>query len=215
MKLKALMLVPMAVGAFALAGCSSTDSSDPSSTSDSVATQTDATESSPQAAELNKTATEVNDGCPVVPAKYAAQQSWTVKGTEGCATFTVTDDAKNLAPMVQIVTPFKVDATEVHTLIPGNGATVAETTTVDVFYEGVNGTTGAVFDSGYQRGESTQFPANGVVEGFKKALVGQKVGSTVAVVIPTSEGYPQGTPDGSINAGDTIVFVLKIVGAQN
>lgn len=186
MKLKALIMIPMAVGALALAGCSSTDSNSSS-----------------------------NGGtCQAVPSQYANQPTWEVKGTKGCANFTVTNDAANAAPLVQISTPFEVDATQVHTLIPGNGATVTDSTTVDVFYEGVNGTTGAVFDSAYQRGQSAQFPASGVVEGFRKALVGQKVGSTVAVVIPSAEGYPNGSGDGSINPGDTIVFALKIVGAQ-
>ncbi|MGB3697048.1 MAG: FKBP-type peptidyl-prolyl cis-trans isomerase [Gordonia sp. (in: high G+C Gram-positive bacteria)] len=189
MKLKALTLVPLAAAALALTGCSSND-------------------------DTAKDGGAANTACATVPQELAGKPTWQVRGTQGCAVFTVTDDGANKAPSVLLTTPFKVDETEVKTLIPGTGATVTDASTVDVFYEGVNGRTGQVFDSAYQRGASAQFPASGVVEGFRKALVGQRVGSTVAVVIPSAEGYPQGTGDGSINAGDTIVFALKIVGAQ-
>jgi peptidylprolyl isomerase len=51
------------------------------------------------------------------------------------------------------------------------------------------------------------------VAGFGQALVGQTVGSQVLVVIPPALGYGPsgGTPDGSIGATDTIVFVIDIL----
>ncbi|MBM7367050.1 FKBP-type peptidyl-prolyl cis-trans isomerase [Gordonia hydrophobica] len=184
MKLKAFALVPLAAGALVLTGCSSND--------DAPTLDTKSCAASPKVAGDEKPA-------------------WTVKGVEGEASFTVTDDAGNAAPRITLTTPFKVDKTEVKTLIQGDGERVTDKSTVTVCYEGVNGTTGNVFDSAYQRGEAAQFPANGVVAGFKQALVGQQVGSTVAVVIPSADGYPTGTPDGGIKAGDTIVFGLKIL----
>ncbi|MBB4136963.1 FKBP-type peptidyl-prolyl cis-trans isomerase [Gordonia humi] len=183
MKLKPLILVPAAVAALALAGCSSDDS--------------------PKAEE----------GCPPVPAEYKANPTWQVEGTSGCAVFTVTDDAKNQAPLIEIATPFSVDETQVKTLIAGKGPKVAEDSNVNVFYEGVNGTTESVFDSAYERGEPTAFQPKGVVKGFKQALVGQNVGSTVAVVIPPKDGYgEEGGGDGYIGGEDTIVFAVKIMG---
>ena len=197
MKLKATLLVPFAVGALALSGCS-TDSSD------------DAVESAAQETPMQVGSTT----CAPAPEKVDGAPAWTVDGVEGTAAFTVTDDAANAAPRITVTTPFKVDKTEVKTLVPGNGALVTDASTVTVCYEGVNGTDGSVFDSAYQRGEAAEFPASGVVEGFKQALVGQKVGSTVGVVIPSADGYPTGTPDGSIKEGDTIVFGLKILSSQ-
>ncbi|EGD55784.1 FKBP-type peptidyl-prolyl cis-trans isomerase [Gordonia neofelifaecis] len=186
MKLKALVLVPLAVSALALTACSSDDGGDALDTT----------------------------SCAPVPQGFSGQPTWTVDGTSGKATFAVTDDAKNAAPKIDLSTPFKVDQTQVKTLKQGSGAEVTDASTVTVCYEGVNGTTGKTFDSAYDRGAPEQFPASGVVPGFRKALVGQKVGSTVGVVIPSADGYPQGSGDGSINPGDTIVFGLKILGIE-
>jgi peptidylprolyl isomerase len=51
---------------------------------------------------------------------------------------------------------------------------------------GVNARDGRVFDSAYERGSPAQFPLDGVVSGFQKAIARQKVGSTVGVAM-TSE----------------------------
>lgn len=198
MKLKAAVLVPLAAGALVLTGCS-TDSSNDSTAQDTTADTTQAAGAT---------------SCAPTPEKVDGAPAWTVDGTEGKAAFTVTDDKTNAAPRIELTTPFAVDKTQVKTLIPGSGAPVTDLSTVTVCYEGVNGRDGSVFDSAYERGEAADFPASGVVPGFKQALVGQKVGSTVAVVISPEDGYPTGTPDGSIKAGDTIVFGLKILAAQ-
>jgi FKBP-type peptidyl-prolyl cis-trans isomerase len=67
-----------------------------------------------------------------------------------------------------------------------------------------------VFDSSYQRGAPEEFPLDGVVAGFQKAIAGQKVGSTVAVAMDAADGYPDGQPAAGIQKGDTLVFALKI-----
>jgi len=202
MKLKSTIVISAAACMLALAGCSDDDSS---SSAESAATtpSVDVTHTQPQL-----------DGatCPTgKPAPGTAPQ-WEVKGTTGSVA--VIGQTDTTAPLITVTTPFTVDKTEVKTLDAGDGAEVTDASTVNVCYEGVNGRTGEVFDSAYQRGEPAEFPASGVVEGFRQALVGQKVGSTVAVVIPSADGYPQGTPDGSIEAGDTIIFALKILSAS-
>ena len=88
------------------------------------------------------------------------------------------------------------------------------TATASVCYVGVNGRDGSVFDSSYQRGEPAEFPLNGVVAGFQKAIVGQKVGSTVAVAMTSADGYPDGQPAAGIAPGDSLVFAIKILGAS-
>ena len=102
------------------------------------------------------------------------------------------------------------------TLIQGDGAEVADGATVVVNYTGWNWNTGKVFDSSWERGEPASFPTGGVIPGFRDALVGAKVGSQVIAVIPPELGYgPQGgTPDKSIGAEDTIVFVVDILATQ-
>lgn len=99
------------------------------------------------------------------------------------------------------------------TLIQGDGEEVGADDTVTVHYTGINWNTGEIFDSSWERGQPASFPTSGVIPGFRDALVGQLVGSQVIAIIPPELGYgPQGgTPDGSIGADDTIVFVVDIL----
>ncbi|GAY16871.1 hypothetical protein MSZK_35970 [Mycobacterium sp. shizuoka-1] len=126
----------------------------------------------------------------------------------------VTGSTDTSAPVVTVTAPFSVTATQVQTLQAGSGPVVAPTATVSVCYMGVNGRDGRVFDSSYQRGEAVDFPLDGVVPGFQKAIAGQKVGSTVAVAMVSADGYPDGQPRAGILPGDTLVFAIKILSAS-
>jgi FKBP-type peptidyl-prolyl cis-trans isomerase len=114
-----------------------------------------------------------------------------------------------------VTAPFSVTQTEVHTLHAGDGPVVSPTATVSVCYMGVNGRDGRVFDSAYERGSPTQFPLDGVVPGFQKAIAGQKVGSTVGVAMTPADGYPDGQPNAGIQKGDTLIFAIKILSASS
>lgn len=117
-----------------------------------------------------------------------------------------------------IVIPDEAPPTEfgLAVLIEGEGPVVEAGSEVTVHYTGVNWNTGEVFDSSWDRGAPATFPTDGVIQGFRDALVGQTVGSQVVAIIPPELGYgPQGgTPDGSIGAEDTIVFVVDILATR-
>jgi peptidylprolyl isomerase len=102
----------------------------------------------------------------------------------------------------------------IETLIQGEGAVVADGATVVVNYEGVNWNTGEVFDSSFDRGATATFSTSGVIQGFRDALVGQKVGSRVVVIIPSDLGYGDAGSGDKIKGGDTLVFVIDILGVQ-
>ena len=127
----------------------------------------------------------------------------------------VTGSTDTAAPRVDVTTPFSVTQTDVHTLHAGDGPVVAPTATVSVCYMGVNGRDGRVFDSSYQRGAPVDFPLDGVVPGFQKAIAGQKVGSTVGVAMSSADGYPDGEPRAGIQKGDSLVFAIKILSASS
>ena len=59
------------------------------------------------------------------------------------------------------------------------------------------------------------FPLDGVVAGFQKAIAGQKVGSTVAVAMTSADGYADGQPGAGIQPGDSLVFAIKILDASS
>lgn len=150
--------------------------------------------------------------CPTAAPAPGAAPEWTLPGATGSVA--VTGSTDTAAPLVNVTAPFSVTETQVHTLVAGSGPVVPPTATVSVCYQGVNGRDGSVFDSSYQRGEPVDFPLNGVVPGFQKAIAGQNVGSTVAVAMTSADGYPEGQPAAGIQPGDSLVFAIKILSAS-
>ncbi|WLP90842.1 FKBP-type peptidyl-prolyl cis-trans isomerase [Gordonia sp. NB41Y] len=138
-----------------------------------------------------------------------AVDTWESKGATG--SISVTPPSGDTAPKISVSTPYSVTETQVHVLTEGSGAVVADTAEVRVNYLGVNGRDGQEFDSSYGRGTPAEFPLNGVIPGFSKAIAGQKVGSTVVVSIAPADGYTSGQPSAGIQAGDTLVFVIEIL----
>ncbi|MFG1932862.1 FKBP-type peptidyl-prolyl cis-trans isomerase [Mycobacterium sp. NPDC048908] len=160
---------------------------------------------------IMETATDAS-ACPTAAPPGDAAPEWTQAGATGSVA--VTGSTDTAAPLVKVNGPFSVPETVVHTLKPGDGPVVPDTATVSVCYMGVNGRDGSVFDSSYERGQAAEFPLNGVVPGFQKAIAGQKVGSTVAVAMTSADGYPEGQPSAGIQKGDTLIFAIKVLGVS-
>ncbi|MDZ4267058.1 MAG: FKBP-type peptidyl-prolyl cis-trans isomerase [Mycobacterium sp.] len=157
--------------------------------------------------------TSVAGGCPTAAPAEGGTPEWTLSGTEGSVAVTgSTDDA---APYVKVNAPFTVTETQVQTLQAGDGPVVADTAMVSVCYMGVNGRDGTVFDSSYEQGTPVEFPLDGVVPGFQKAIAGQTVGSKIAVAMVSADGYPDGQPGAGILPGDTLIFAIKILDASS
>lgn len=53
---------------------------------------------------------------------------------------------------------------------------------------------------------------SGLLPGLTKAIIGQKVGSQLLVVLSGDDGYPAGSEPDGVTAGDTVVFVVDILG---
>jgi hypothetical protein len=150
--------------------------------------------------------------CPTAAPQNGGTPDWTLAGTTG--SIAVTGSTDTTAPRVNVMAPFSVTQTQVHTLHAGDGPVVPGTAKVSVCYMGVNGRDGSVFDSSYERGAPVDFPLGGVVPGFQKAIAGQKVGSTVAVAMTSADGYPDGQPSAGIRPGDALIFAIKILSAS-
>ncbi|MCW2733367.1 MAG: FKBP-type peptidyl-prolyl cis-trans isomerase [Mycobacterium sp.] len=186
-----------------LAACGSDAGASPDSSSVAAS-------SSSVVAEPSPTTVTNTSSCPSAVPATGGTPEWTLPGTTGSVA--VTGSTDTVAPMVKVQGPFSVTETQVHTLQPGDGPIVAPTAMVSVCYMGVNGRDGSVFDSSYERGEPAQFPLDGVVPGFQKAIAGQHVGSTVAVAMASADGYPDGQPSAGIQKGDSLIFAIKILG---
>jgi hypothetical protein len=109
--------------------------------------------------------------------------------------------------------------TRIAVLKAGKGATVGADSQVTVAYSGwlwpTAGETPVQFDSSWANGKTpATFGMNGgVIAGFSKALVGQKVGSQIEVIITPEDGYGN-VDNGAIPANSTLVFVIDILGVH-
>ena len=84
--------------------------------------------------------------------------------------------------------------------------------TVPGNYVGVQAADGVEFDSSWSRGSPTQFPLNGVIQGWSEGLVGMKEGGRRTLVIPADMAYGSNPPPGSgIAPGATLVFTVDLV----
>jgi FKBP-type peptidyl-prolyl cis-trans isomerase len=91
----------------------------------------------------------------------------------------------------------------------GDGDVVERGDTITLDYQGTSWETKTVFDQSFGKEPITN-AVSGFVPGFTAALVGQKVGSTILVVIPPEYAY--GTdPDAHALGGQTLVFLIDIV----
>jgi len=92
----------------------------------------------------------------------------------------------------------------------GTGASPNATDTVEVHYEGTL-TDGKKFDSSYDRGQTIEFPLNGVIPGWTEGVQLMKEGGKYRFTIPSDLAYgPRGIP-GTIPGGATLVFVVELV----
>ena len=122
---------------------------------------------------------------------------------------------ENGAPGITVPKTAAPTELKVAVLKKGDGAVVADHANVTVHYTGVTWADGtSPFDSSWSRGTPAEFSVDNVVDGFKQALVGQKVGSQILAVIPPALGYKDKAA-GSIPANSTLVFVIDILGTSN
>lgn len=97
-------------------------------------------------------------------------------------------------------------------LVKGDGPMPADTSEVEVHYEGtlIDGT---VFDSSYERGEPISFPLNRVIPGWTEGVQLMNVGSTYKLYIPSELGYgSQGT--GPIPPNSVLIFKIELLGIK-
>ncbi|GCD19343.1 FKBP-type peptidyl-prolyl cis-trans isomerase [Cellulomonas fimi] len=105
---------------------------------------------------------------------------------------------------------------EVVVLSRGDGELVEAGDDIEVHYLGQSWQ-GGVFDNSYDRRSTISFGigVGQVIAGWDEGLVGQQVGSRVLLSIPSHLGYgDRGVPQAGIKGGDTLVFVVDIVGTS-
>lgn len=92
----------------------------------------------------------------------------------------------------------------------GSGRSPGARDKVTVHYAGWL-TDGTLFDSSYSRGQTIQFPLDGVIAGWTEGVQQMKEGSTYRFLIPPQLAYgPSGAPP-VIGPNATLVFQVELI----
>jgi peptidylprolyl isomerase len=96
----------------------------------------------------------------------------------------------------------------------GDEAVAGKTCTMQ--YVGHSWSTGKQFDASWDRGQpfSFQLGAGMVIQGWDQGVAGMRVGGRRRLTIPAALGYGARGAGSDIKGGETLVFVVDLVGVR-
>ena len=115
------------------------------------------------------------------------------------------------------------DELVVYTVKKGVGPALTEGDKVVTHFTGVVWETKQTFSSSFEQNTPVTLTLldgsagrgnGGVIGGVFTGLVGQTVGSQVAIVVPPELGYPEGNQPAGVADGSTLIYVFDILGVQ-
>ena len=100
--------------------------------------------------------------------------------------------------------------------IVGDGDEAVKGKRVIVHYAGVAWSTGKQFDASWDRGDTFDFRlgAGEVIGGWDQGVAGMRIGGRRRLTIPPHLGYGSRGAGGVIKGGETLVFVVDLVGLR-
>lgn len=119
-------------------------------------------------------------------------------------------------PEVQIPEGSPPDQLLIEDLVVGEGEEAGPGQQVSVHYVGVAWSTQSQFDASWDRNESFEFGlgAGQVIQGWDQGVSGMRVGGRRRLTIPPQLGYGQRGAGGVIKGGETLVFVVDLLGVR-
>ena len=98
-------------------------------------------------------------------------------------------------------------------IVVGEGAQAEPGDNVEVHYVGVEFHSGEEFDASWDRGQSIEFPLQGLITGWQEGIPGMRVGGRRQLTIPPEMAYG---PDGGGHrlSGKTLVFVIDLLAVR-
>jgi peptidylprolyl isomerase len=103
---------------------------------------------------------------------------------------------------------------ELDDIVEGEGDEAKPGANVEVHYVGVAWSTRKQFDASWDRGDTFQFRlgAGQVIQGWDQGVAGMKIGGRRQITIPPNLGYGAAGARGVIKGGETLVFVVDLLG---
>ena len=119
-------------------------------------------------------------------------------------------------PFVTIPSEDPPSGLVVEDLVEGDGTEAAAGHNVMVHYVGVAWSTGQQFDASWDRNETFDFRlgAGQVIQGWDQGVAGMKIGGRRRLTIPPELGYGSRGAGGVIKGGETLVFVVDLLGVN-
>ena len=98
----------------------------------------------------------------------------------------------------------------------GDGEEATSGKTVEVHYVGHSWSTGEQFDASWDRGDTFKFGLGKgqVIPGWDQGVQGMRVGGRRRLTIPPDLAYGQRGAGGVIGPGETLVFVVDLIGVR-
>jgi peptidylprolyl isomerase len=105
---------------------------------------------------------------------------------------------------------------ELEDIAVGKGDEAVPGRQVDVHYVGVAWSTGEQFDASWDRGETFGFALGQgrVIQGWDQGVAGMKVGGRRRLTVPPGLAYGERGAGGVIGPGETLVFVVDLLGVR-
>jgi len=161
------------------------------------------------------TVTATTEQTPTTPAETAPAEGTPSESGSGSAAaqeeISTDLETKPTIPRPTGEPPSELEVTDI---VEGDGPAAKDGDTLQMRYVGVSHSTGEQFDASWDRGPETfDFPlgAGMVIEGWDEGLKGMRVGGRRELVIPPDMAYGD-TPPPGIEPGETLVFVVDLVG---
>lgn len=102
---------------------------------------------------------------------------------------------------------------QIHDVNVGDGAEALAGANVEVHYLGVEFESGEEFDSSWNRGESINFPLQGLIQGWQDGIPGMRAGGRRQLVIPPHLAYGA-VGSGHPLSGKTLIFVIDLLNVK-
>jgi len=105
---------------------------------------------------------------------------------------------------------------QIEDLEVGDGTLAQSGQAVTVHYVGVSYSTGKEFDTSWDRGQPFAFAlgAGQVIDGWDQGVAGMAVGGRRRLTIPPHLGYGDRGAGGVIKPGETLIFVVDLLGVD-